>query len=137
MADVKQTLNKIEAKLRMLEFTRSDTPRIQEKNELKSSERQEKVFSELIDSIHEPKILVQTVKIEQGENPENVTHWKLEIEEKIAKYEQVMAELHGNVEKLQAKAREEDELREDNKRKQRSKEELKLEKAKMQMKHVT
>ena len=56
---------------------------------------------------------------------------------KIAKYEQVMAELHGNVEKLQAKAREEDELREDNKRKQRSKEELKLEKAKMQMKHVT
>ena len=76
MADVKQTLNKIEAKLRMLEFTRSDTPRIQEKNELKSSERQEKVFSELIDSIHEPKILVQTVKIEQGENPENVTHCK-------------------------------------------------------------
>ena len=46
-----------------------------------------------------------------------------------------MAELHGDVEKLQAKAREEDELREDNKRRQRFEEELKLEEAKMQMKH--
>ena len=51
-----------------------------------------------------------------------------------------MAELHGDVEKLQAKAREEDELREDelredNKRRQRSEEELQLEEAKMQMKH--
>ena len=46
-----------------------------------------------------------------------------------------MAELHGDVEKLRAKAREEDELREDNKRRQRFEEELKLEEAKMQMKH--
>ena len=50
-----------------------------------------------------------------------------------------MAELHADV-KLQAKAREEDELREDelredNKRRQRSEEELQLEEAKMQMKH--
>ena len=60
-------LNKVEAKLRMLEFTRSDTPRIQEKNELKSLERQEKVFSELIDSIHEQKVLIQTAKIEKGD----------------------------------------------------------------------
>ena len=128
-------LNKIEAKLRMLEFTRSDTLRIQEKNELKSLERQEKVFSELIDSIHEQNVLIQTAKIEKGDNPEDVTQWTLEIEEKIAKYEQVMAELHGDVEKLRAKAREEDELREDNKRRQRFEEELKLEEAKMQMKH--
>ena len=135
MADVKQMLNKIEAKLRMLEFTRSDTPRIQEKNELKSLERQEKVFSELIDSIHEQKVLIQTAKIEKGDNPEDVTQWTLEMEEKIEKYEQVMAELHGDVEKLRAKAREEDGLREDNKRRQRFEEELKLEEAKMQMKH--
>ena len=86
MANVKQMLNKIEAKLRMLEFTRSDTPRIQEKNELKSLERQEKVFSELINSIHEQKVLIQTAKIEKGDNPEDVTQWTLEIEEKIAKY---------------------------------------------------
>ena len=110
MADVKQMLNKIEAKLRMLEFTRSDTPIIQEKNELKSLERQEKVFRELIDSIHEQKVLIQTAKIEKGENPEDVTQWTPEIEGKIAKYEKVMAELHGDVEKLQTKPREEDEL---------------------------
>ena len=127
MADVKQMLNKIEAKLRMLEFTRSDTPRIQE--------RQETVFSELIDSIHEQKVLIQTAKIEKGENPEDVTQWTLEIEGKIAKCEKVMAELHGDVEKLQAKASEEDERREDNKRRQRFGEELQLEEAKMQMKH--
>jgi hypothetical protein len=80
MADVKQMLNKIEEKLCMLEFTRSDTPRIQEKHELKSLDRQDKVFSELIDNIHEQKFLVQTAKIEQGGNPEDVTQWTLEIE---------------------------------------------------------
>ena len=121
MADVKQMLNKIEAKIRMLEFPRS-------------LERQEKVFSKLIDSIQEQKVLVQTTKIEKGENPEDVAQWTLEIEGKIAKYEQVMAELHGDVEKLQAKAREEDELREDNKRRQCFEEELQFEEAKMQMK---
>jgi hypothetical protein len=46
-----------------------------------------------------------------------------------------MAELRSDVEELQAKAREEDELREDHKRSQRFEEELKLDEAKMQMKH--
>lgn len=55
MADVKQILKKIEGKLRMLEFTRDDTPRIRKKNELKSLERHEKVFGELIENIHEQK----------------------------------------------------------------------------------
>jgi hypothetical protein len=86
MVDVKQMLNKVDAKLHMLEFTRSDTPRIQEKNELKTLDQQEKVFSQLIDSINEQKVLIQTGKIEQGENPDDFTQWTLEIEEKIAKF---------------------------------------------------
>ncbi|XP_028405750.1 uncharacterized protein LOC114528320 [Dendronephthya gigantea] len=81
------------------------------------------------------KVLVQTAKIEQGENPEDVTQWTLEIEGKIAKYEEAMAGLHGDVEMLKAKAMEEDEWREENTRRQRFEEELKLEEAKMQMKH--
>ena len=135
MANVKQMLNNIEAKLRMLEFKGSDTQSIQDKNELRSLERQEKAFSELIDSIHKQKVLIQTAKIEKGENAEDITQWTLEFEGKIAKYEKVMAELHGDVEKLQAKAREEDELKKDDKRGQRFEEELQLEEPKMQMKH--
>lgn len=135
MADVKQLLNKIDAKLRMLEFTRTETPRIREKKDLKSLERQEKKIGDLIEGIHEQKCEVQTAMIEQGTDPEEVTQWTLEIEGKITKFEEVMGLLHSDVQLIRDEERAEVEQKEDVKRKQRFEEELKLEEAKMQIKH--
>ena len=138
MADVKQILKKIEGKLRMLEFTRDDTPRIRQKNELKSLERHEKVFGELIENIHEQKVQVQVARIE-GDNADEVKQWTLQMEEKIAGFEELMAELQTEVKDLQKKtvqeARKEEEQRDEDKRKRHYEEEMKLEEEKMRMKH--
>ena len=139
MADVKQILKKIEGKLRMLEFTRDDTPRIRKKNELKSLERHEKVFGEQIENIHEQKVQVQVARIEEGDNADEVKQWTLQMEEKIAGFEELMAELQTAVKDLQKKtvqeARKEEEQREEDKRKRHYEEEMKLEEEKMRMKH--
>lgn len=139
MADVKQTLKKIEGKLRMLEFTRDDTThRIREKNDLRSLERHEKVFGDLIDDVHEQKVLVQTTRIEEGDNPDEVKQWTLNIEEKIAEFEGAMEDLQNVLKDLRKKAvleaRKEEEQREEDKRKRYYEEEIKLEEAKMQVK---
>lgn len=75
MADIEQMLKKIEGKLRMLQFTRDETPRIRDKNDLKSLERHQNVFGELIDNIHEEK--VQLARIEKGDESDEVKQWTL------------------------------------------------------------
>ena len=84
MAELEQAVKKITAKLRMLEFTRDDVPRIREKKELKALERLQKGLEEQIDSVHEKIVQVQALRIEKEDKPGEVRKWSLDIEEQVA-----------------------------------------------------
>ena len=86
MSELEQALKKIDSKFRLLEFTRDDVPRIQDK---KATERLQKTLEKQIDSVHEQMVEIQALRIEKGEEPNDVRKWSLEIEKQVAEYEEI------------------------------------------------
>ena len=86
MSELEQGLKRIDSKFRLLEFTRDDVPRIQEKKDLKTTERLQKTLEKQIDSVHEQMVEIQALRIEKGEEPDDVRKWSLEIEKQVAEY---------------------------------------------------
>ena len=72
MSELEQALKKIDSKFRLLEFTRDDVPRIQEKKDLKATERSQKTLEKQIDSVHEQMVEMQALRIEKGEEQDDV-----------------------------------------------------------------
>ena len=138
MAELDQAMKKIEAKLRMLKFTRDDVPRIRDKKELKPLERLQKALEEQIDSVHEQKVQIQALRIEKGDEPDDVRKWTVEMEEQVAEFEKITDSVREAVKNLREdalrEAKDEEEKKEEEKRKRRYEEELKLEEAKMEVK---
>lgn len=62
MTELEQALKKIDFKLCLLKFSWDDTPRIQEKNELKAAEQLQKTLEQQIDSVYEQMVEVQVLK---------------------------------------------------------------------------
>ena len=138
MTELEQALKKIDSKLRLLKFTGDDVPRIQEKNELKVAERLQKALEQQIDSVHEQMVEIQALKIGNGDQPDDVCKWSLEIEKQVAEYEQVTEDVKRTLKSLRDKAlleaKWEEEKVEEQKRKQCFDKELKLEEARMEIK---
>ena len=138
MSELEQALKKIDSKFRLLEFTRDDVPRIQEKKDLKATERLQKTLEKQIDSVHEQMVEIQALRIEKGEEPNDVRKWSLEIEKQVAEYGEITQGVRKTVKNLREEASREAKLEEEKagkeKRKRRHKEELKLEEVKMQIK---
>ena len=136
MTELEQALKKIDSKLRLLKFTGDDVPRIQEKNELKAAERLQKAVEQQIDSVHEQMVEIQALKIGNGDQPDDVRKWSLEIEKQVTEYEQVTEDVKRTLKSLRDKAlleaKWEEEKVEEEKRKQCFDEELKLEEARME-----
>ena len=104
MTELEQALKKIDFKLRLLKFSRNDVPRIQEKNELKAAERFQKALEQQIDSVHEQMVEIQALKIENGDQPDEVCKWSLKIERQVAEYEQVTMSVKRTVKSLRDEA---------------------------------
>ena len=138
MSELEQALKKIDSKFRLLAFTRDDVPRIQEKKDLKATERLEKTLEKQLDSVHEQTVEIQALRIEKGKEPNDVRKWSLEIEKRVAEYEEITQGVRKTVKNLREEASREAKLEEEKageeKRKRRHKEELKLEEVKMQIK---
>ena len=138
MAELDQAVKKIEEKLRMLKFTRDDVPRIRDKKELKPLERLQKALEEQIDSVHKQKVQIQALRIEKGDEPDDVRKWTVEMEEQVAEFEKITDSVREAVKNLREdalrEAKDEEEKKEEEKRKRRYEEELKLEEAKMEVK---
>ena len=138
MVELDQAVKKIEAKLRMLKFTRDDVPRIRDKKELKPLERLQKALEEQIDSVHEQKVQIQALRIEKGDEPDDVRKWTVEMEEQVAEFGKITDSVREAVKNLREdalrEAKDEEEKKEEEKRKRRYEEELKLEEAKMEVK---
>ncbi|PFX33020.1 hypothetical protein AWC38_SpisGene2141 [Stylophora pistillata] len=136
-SELEEALKKIDSKFRLLEFTRDDIPRIQEKKDLKATERLQKTLEKQIDSVPEQMMEIQALKIEKGEEPDHVRKWSLEIEKQVAEYEEITQDVRKTVKNLREEASQEvkweEEKAEEEKRQWRYEEELKLEEAKMQI----
>ena len=130
MSEQEQALEKIDSKFRLLEFTRDDIPRIQEKKDL-TTERLQRTLEKQIDSDHEQMVEIQALRIEKGEEPNDVRNWSLEIEKQVAEYEEITQGVRETVKNLRVEAsgeaKLEEEKAEEKKRKRRHEEELKLE----------
>ena len=72
MSELEQALKKIDSKFLLLEFTRDNVPRIQEKKALKATERLQKTLEKQIDSVLEQMVEIQALRIEKGEEPNDV-----------------------------------------------------------------
>ena len=81
---------------------------------------------------------IQALRLEKGEEPNDVHKWSLEIEKQVAEYEEITQGVRKTVKNLREEASREakleDEKVEEEKRKQPHEEGLKLEEAKMQIK---
>ena len=130
MSEQEQALEKIDSKFRLLEFTQDDIPRIQEKKDL-TTERLQRTLEKQIDSDHEQMVEIQALRIEKGEEPNDVRNWSLEIEKQVAEYEEITQGVRETVKNLRVEAsgeaKLEEEKAEEKKRKRRHEEELKLE----------
>ena len=130
MSEQEQALEKIDSKFRLLEFTQDDIPRIQEKKDL-TTERLQRTLEKQIDSDHEQMVEIQALRIEKGEELNDVRNWSLEIEKQVAEYEEITQGVRETVKNLRVEAsgeaKLEEEKAEEKKRKRRHEEELKLE----------
>lgn len=104
MTELEQGLEKINSKLRQLKFTRDDILRIQEKNKLKVAERLQKALEQQIDSLHEQMVEIQALKIEKGDQPDDVRKWSLEMEKQVTEYKQIKEDVRRTVKSLREKA---------------------------------
>ena len=81
---------------------------------------------------------IQALRIEKGEEPDDMHKWSLEIEKQVAEYEEITQGVRKTVKNLREEASREakleEEKAEEEKLKRQHKEELKLEEAKVQIK---
>ncbi|CAB4038572.1 Hypothetical predicted protein [Paramuricea clavata] len=97
MLTVKDLLNKVEGKLRMLKFTSDETPSVLEENKQKQIERHAKVLESLIEKVHE---LKERERIEKGNDPTEVRTWSRDLEQTVLEFENVISEVKQQREKL-------------------------------------
>ena len=112
MSEQEQALEKIDSKFRLLEFTQDDIPRIQEKKDL-TTERLQRTLEKQIDSDHEQMVEIQALRIEKGEELNDVRNWSLEIEKQVAEYEEITQGVKNTVKNLREEASREAKLEEE------------------------
>ena len=93
-------MKKMDSQLRLLKFTRDDVPRIHEKNAIKAAERLQRALEQQIGSVHERMVEIQALKIEKGDQPDDVRKWSLEIEKQGAEYQQITEDVRRTVKSL-------------------------------------
>ena len=127
MAELKTLQDKIEGKLKMLNFTVEDTPKILDANDVKAIERHGSALESIIDKTHQLKLEVQELRIESDEDPTDVRKWSETLEAQLGKFEATLKEVKRVAAVIMLA---EQEKREEEKRKRILDEEIELEKAK-------
>lgn len=91
--EIKTMQEKIQGKLKMLEFTAGDTAKVIETGDLKTIERHGSALEHVIDKIHQLKLEVQELRIESGNDPVEVRLWTETLESQISKFEGILKEV--------------------------------------------
>lgn len=86
---------KIQGKTRLLEFICEETNEILARKNKESIERQLGIYENRINEIHQLKCDVQELKLEDEADPTEVRSWSNKINEKIAEFEPIIAQVKG------------------------------------------
>ena len=124
MSELKTLQEKIEGKLKMLNFTVEDTAKILQAEDVKAIERHGNALESVIDKTYQLKLQVQELRIENDDDPAEIRNWSETLEAQIGKFEETLKE----VKRVAAGIRlAEEEKREEEKRKRILDEEIELE----------
>ena len=130
MSEIKALEEKIDGKLRMLNFTTDDTMKILEARDVKTIERHGSAVESFMDKVHQLKLQVQELRMEKGDVPDEVRLWTQTSEAKVSKYEDVLKEVKRVAVDIRS---DEEEKRKGEKRKRILDEQMELEKVKLEM----
>ena len=76
MSEIKGLEEKIDGKLKMLNFMTEDTMKILEARDAKTIERYGSAVESFIDKVHQLKLQVQELRMENGDKADEVRLWK-------------------------------------------------------------
>ncbi len=95
----------IETKLRLITFTQEQAEKSNQTNNVLSMGRQIKTFiTTKVSEIHEIQVKIQELKIEKGENIEDIQTWNAELENKLFAVEAKIADLDNFLNRINQKA---------------------------------
>ena len=93
MSELKTLQEKIEGKLKMLNFTVEDTAKILQAEDVKAIERHGSALESVIDKTHQLKLQVQELRIENDDDPAEIRNWSETLEAQIGKFEETLKEV--------------------------------------------
>ena len=102
---LKQQLDEIEGKLRLLKFTIKKTDGILETNDEEVAIRQKGQITKIILAISDLKQVIEEKKFIEGDSEENVAAWGESIEENIALADENVKQLNEHIQRLKADER--------------------------------
>ena len=117
---VEETEKTIENKLKVLKLMHESTETIAGSKLIKPIQRQRKLLEGKVEECHELKTEVQELKLERGDDEENIKAWSVEIEQRLAEYEKVVRGLEDLEQCLRG-----EETRENQEKEEQSKWEIK------------
>ncbi len=94
----------IETKLRLITFTQEQAEKSNQTNNVLAMGRQIKTLTTKVSEIHEIQVKIQELKIEKGENIEDVQTWNAELENKLFAVEAKIADLDNFLKWINQKA---------------------------------
>ena len=89
---VEETEKTIENKLKVWKLTHESTKTIAGSKLIIPIQRQRKLLEGKVEECHELKTQVQELKLEQGNDKEDIKMWNIETEQRLAEYENVVTE---------------------------------------------
>ena len=87
---VDETEKTIENKLKVLKLAQESTETIAGSKLIKPIKRQRKLLESKVEECHEFKTEVQELKLERGDDDEDIKSWSVKIEQRLTEYEKVV-----------------------------------------------
>eukprot|EP00794_Sanderia_malayensis_P016264 gene16264-biopygen13817 len=128
----------LDAIIQMLKFAQEETETILKKNSVKPLQRQLKKFESLLDEFENLKVQMQKLKFTNGEEPQDVRSWSLEIDGEITTFEDTIDAINDKIDAFKEEAAREERQREEDitelRRQRQLERDIKLEEEKMKIK---
>ena len=96
MESIENLSKNIETKLRLVKFTQEQAEKSVETNNVLAMGRQMKTLTTKVGEVHQIKVKIQELKIEKGENIEDIQTWNAALEDKLFPIETQIADLDNS-----------------------------------------
>jgi uncharacterized protein (DUF2344 family) len=98
-----QIMESIETKLRLIKFTQEQAEKLVETNNVLAMGWQIKTLTTKVGEVHDIKVKIQELKIEKGENIEDIQTWNAALEDKLFAIETQISDLDNSLKRIGSK----------------------------------